>query len=118
MPSNKEFETKLKALVSSGDYTLAMAISKLLIASLVVSLLVLQEVNASQAASSIPGKNIDCGGACKDRCSLSSRPHLCNRACGTCCARCKCVPKGTSGNLDTCPCYATMTTHGGRRKCP
>jgi hypothetical protein len=60
----------------------------------------------------------DCGGACKDRCSLSSRPHLCNRACGTCCARCKCVPKGTSGNLDTCPCYATMTTHGGRRKCP
>jgi hypothetical protein len=47
MQSNKEFETKLKALVSSGDYTLAMAISKLLIASLVVSLLVLQQVKYS-----------------------------------------------------------------------
>jgi hypothetical protein len=47
MQSNKEFETKLTALVSSGDYTSAMAISKLLIASLVVSLLVLQEVKYS-----------------------------------------------------------------------
>ncbi|KAJ6708734.1 EXTENSIN PROLINE-RICH PROTEIN [Salix koriyanagi] len=95
-----------------------MAVSKILIASLILSLLVLQKVSSSQAASDNPGNNIDCGGACKYRCSLSSRPHLCNRACGTCCARCKCVPAGTSGNLDACPCYATMTTHGGRRKCP
>ncbi|KAI9398921.1 hypothetical protein POPTR_002G022700v4 [Populus trichocarpa] len=101
-----------------------MAISKLLIASLLVSLLVLhlaeadQKVNSNQAASHVPGNNIDCGGACHARCSLSSRPRLCKRACGSCCARCKCVPQGTSGNLDTCPCYATLTTRGGRRKCP
>lgn len=62
--------------------------------------------------------NLDCGGACAIRCSKSSRPNLCKRACGTCCARCRCVPAGTHGNEDSCPCYATMTTHGGARKCP
>ncbi|KAH9759071.1 Gibberellin-regulated protein 1 [Citrus sinensis] len=60
----------------------------------------------------------DCDGACAARCQLSSRPRLCKRACGTCCARCDCVPPGTSGNYDACPCYANMTTHGGRHKCP
>ncbi|KAL3603337.1 hypothetical protein D5086_004196 [Populus alba] len=88
-----------------------MAISKLLIALLLVSLLVLQKVNASQAESSIPGKNMDCGGAS-----------------GTCSKGCKCDHKGTSGNLkdasvtmkdSTCPCCgATMTTPGGRRMLP
>ncbi|KAB2628241.1 gibberellin-regulated protein 1-like [Pyrus ussuriensis x Pyrus communis] len=62
--------------------------------------------------------DLNCGGACSARCRLSSRPHLCKRACGTCCQRCSCVPPGTAGNLETCPCYATLTTHGGRRKCP
>ena len=60
----------------------------------------------------------DCDDACDARCQLSSRPHLCKRACGTCCARCDCVPPGTSGNYDACPCYANMTTHGGKHKCP
>ncbi|TYG54590.1 hypothetical protein ES288_D09G202900v1 [Gossypium darwinii] len=32
---------------------------------------------------------IDCGGLCKKRCSQHSRPNRCNRACGTCCLRCK-----------------------------
>ncbi|OAY22636.1 gibberellin-regulated protein 11 isoform X2 [Manihot esculenta] len=67
--------------------------------------------------ASLP-QQIDCDGACAARCQLSSRPHLCKRACGTCCARCNCVPPGTSGNYDACPCYANMTTHGGRHKCP
>ncbi|KAL8459150.1 hypothetical protein ACS0TY_035728 [Phlomoides rotata] len=60
----------------------------------------------------------DCGVACTARCQLSSRPNLCKRACGTCCNRCNCVPPGTSGNQELCPCYYTMTTRGGRRKCP
>ncbi|WOG91463.1 hypothetical protein DCAR_0310712 [Daucus carota subsp. sativus] len=59
-----------------------------------------------------------CQGKCAYRCHLSSRPNLCNRACGTCCARCNCVPPGTAGNEDVCPCYAHLTTHGGRHKCP
>ncbi|XXG74967.1 hypothetical protein AAC387_Pa07g3566 [Persea americana] len=63
-------------------------------------------------------QQIDCGASCSARCRLSSRPRLCKRACGTCCARCNCVPSGTAGNLDECPCYANMTTHGNKRKCP
>ncbi|KAI5569149.1 hypothetical protein POPTR_012G076700v4 [Populus trichocarpa] len=64
-------------------------------------------------------QDIDCGGLCKQRCSLHSRPNLCNRACGTCCVRCKCVPPGTSGNREVCgTCYTDMTTHGNKTKCP
>jgi len=60
----------------------------------------------------------DCKAACAARCRLSSRPRLCQRACGTCCKRCNCVPPGTSGNQEACPCYASLTTRGGKRKCP
>ncbi|XP_042487185.1 gibberellin-regulated protein 2-like [Macadamia integrifolia] len=63
-------------------------------------------------------QGIDCGGKCNYRCSKASRHKICIRACNTCCSRCGCVPPGTSGNTDTCPCYAHMTTHGGRLKCP
>ncbi|XP_052175988.1 gibberellin-regulated protein 11-like [Diospyros lotus] len=64
-------------------------------------------------------QEIDCGGLCKQRCSLHSRPNVCRRACGTCCLRCKCVPPGTSGNQEACgTCYTGMTTHGNRTKCP
>ncbi|OIW17715.1 hypothetical protein TanjilG_29065, partial [Lupinus angustifolius] len=61
----------------------------------------------------------DCGGLCKSRCSVHSRPNLCKRACGACCVRCKCVPPGTSGNRELCgTCYTDMTTHGNKTKCP
>ncbi|KAJ4843669.1 Gibberellin-regulated protein 1 [Turnera subulata] len=100
-----------------------MAISKFAIASFFISLLVLHLVEAdhmvsSNQAPSTPTKRIDCGSACAARCQLSSRPRLCKRACGTCCARCNCVPKGTSGYEQACPCYLSLTTHGGKRKCP
>ncbi|KAG2295512.1 hypothetical protein Bca52824_042181 [Brassica carinata] len=61
---------------------------------------------------------IDCSGRCKGRCSKSSRPNLCLRACNSCCFRCNCVPPGTHGNHHLCPCYASITTRGGRLKCP
>ncbi|KAG7557209.1 Gibberellin regulated protein [Arabidopsis suecica] len=61
---------------------------------------------------------IDCGGRCKGRCSKSSRTKLCLRACNSCCFRCNCVPPGTAGNHHLCPCYASITTRGGRLKCP
>ncbi|KAK3423830.1 hypothetical protein EUGRSUZ_F00594 [Eucalyptus grandis] len=89
-----------------------MAIHKLLIASLLISVLLLQLAEADQMVPT------HCGGACVARCQLSSRPRLCQRACGTCCARCNCVPPGTSGNLDVCPCYANMTTRDNKHKCP
>ncbi|KAK4350441.1 hypothetical protein RND71_029754 [Anisodus tanguticus] len=62
---------------------------------------------------------LDCGGLCKYRCSLHSRPNVCNRACRTCCVRCKCVPPGTFGNREMCgKCYTEMTTHANKTKCP
>ncbi|KAL6316419.1 hypothetical protein AAG906_018122 [Vitis piasezkii] len=98
-----------------------MAISKTLIASLLISLLVYQITEAATTSgdgASSPTEKMDCGAACSARCRLSSRPNLCKRACGTCCARCNCVPPGTSGNQEICPCYANMTTRGNKRKCP
>ncbi|CAN4088245.1 unnamed protein product [Withania somnifera] len=66
-----------------------------------------------------PPSQLDCGGLCKYRCSLHSMPNICFRACGTCCVRCKCVPPGTFGNREMCgKCYAEMTTHGNKTKCP
>ncbi|PSS31256.1 Snakin-2 like [Actinidia chinensis var. chinensis] len=104
-------------------------LSNALIASLLISLLTFHLVQADDEMMNGGGigsggisrsllQKIDCGGACKERCKLSSRQNLCKRACGTCCQRCNCVPPGTSGNQDACPCYATLTTHGGRKKCP
>ncbi|XP_042507578.1 gibberellin-regulated protein 1-like [Macadamia integrifolia] len=75
------------------------------------------QLESTNAQNTLP-KTIDCGSACATRCQLSKRPRLCKRACGSCCFRCQCVPPGTSGNTDVCPCYATMTTHGNRLKCP
>ncbi|XP_066350514.1 cypmaclein-like [Miscanthus floridulus] len=72
----------------------------------------------SPAPAPSPASSIDCGRACAARCQLSSRQNLCRRACGSCCARCHCVPPGTAGNHDVCPCYAAITTRGGRPKCP
>ncbi|KAK9285989.1 hypothetical protein L1049_025192 [Liquidambar formosana] len=102
-----------------------MAFSRALIASLLLALLLLHPTEAHQsmgidgAESPAPlPQTIDCGAACEGRCQLSSRPNLCKRACGSCCDRCKCVPPGTSGNLDACPCYASLTTRNQIRKCP
>ncbi|KAH9307616.1 hypothetical protein KI387_035527, partial [Taxus chinensis] len=37
-------------------------------------------------------QTIDCEAACTGRCEKASRTKMCLRACGTCCARCNCVP--------------------------
>ncbi|GER42306.1 gibberellin-regulated family protein [Striga asiatica] len=101
-----------------------MGFSKVLTASLFLCLLVVngvQAIQTNEAANKVlykPGPTIDCGALCKVRCSLSSRPNLCKRACGTCCSRCSCVPPGTSGNYGACPCYYKLTTRGNKRKCP
>ncbi|BAT82849.1 hypothetical protein LR48_Vigan07g278700 [Vigna angularis] len=99
-----------------------MALSKLILASLLASLLLLHLVDANQSVQAQSQgsllQQIDCKGACGARCRLSSRPRLCKRACGTCCSRCNCVPPGTAGNQEMCPCYASLTTRGGKRKCP
>ncbi|KAL1564945.1 snakin-1-like [Salvia divinorum] len=81
--------------------------------------LVSQVLTLAPASAPNPSHGINCGGLCKKRCSLHSRQNTCLRACGTCCARCKCVPPGTFGNREMCgTCYTNMTTHGNRSKCP
>ncbi|XP_039127251.1 gibberellin-regulated protein 11-like [Dioscorea cayenensis subsp. rotundata] len=98
----------------------SLALSFLLVLLLAFSLVESQmEISGGIGRSLLIAKpTLDCGGACKVRCSKSSRPNLCKRACRTCCMRCHCVPPGTYGNYAFCPCYATLTTHGGKRKCP
>ncbi|KAH9307613.1 hypothetical protein KI387_035524, partial [Taxus chinensis] len=49
-----------------------------------------------------------CKTACTGRCKAASLNDQCLRACGTCCARCNCVPPGTYGNKELCPCYASL----------
>ncbi|CAJ2642942.1 gibberellin-regulated protein 11-like [Trifolium pratense] len=104
-----------------------MALFKLLVASLLVSFVIFHLVDAddqlephehTQIDQVSLQQQIDCNGACAARCSKSSRPNLCHRACGTCCRRCNCVPPGTSGHQEMCPCYYNQTTRGGKRKCP
>ncbi|GAB2228424.1 hypothetical protein Drorol1_Dr00010262 [Drosera rotundifolia] len=102
-----------------------MAIPKPLIVTVfLLFVLVVQVVHAREMLDNTAGskrsvlQTIDCGAACDARCRLSSRPNVCKRACGTCCSRCSCVPPGTSGNQDVCPCYYNQTTRGGQRKCP
>ncbi|CAL9045099.1 unnamed protein product [Musa acuminata subsp. burmannicoides] len=93
-----------------------MAKSRILL--VVFLLLVMVEIYTFNGQHVVDAQKIDCGAKCAYRCSKSSRPNLCNRACNTCCSRCNCVPPGTDGNRDVCPCYANMKTHGGRPKCP
>ncbi|CAN1153364.1 Gibberellin-regulated protein 14, partial [Linum perenne] len=61
----------------------------------------------------------DCVPLCSERYNKHSRPNLCNRACMTCCGRCKCMPPSTYGNRENCgTCYTGMTTCLNKPKCP
>ncbi|XP_054799942.1 gibberellin-regulated protein 2-like [Prosopis cineraria] len=66
----------------------------------------------------VEAEQIDCQKKCEYRCSKSWKQKMCLRACNTCCQRCNCVPDGPTASRDACSCYAKMTTHGGRLKCP
>ncbi|KAL1225834.1 Gibberellin-regulated protein 9 [Cardamine amara subsp. amara] len=105
----------------------------MLIISLLLLSQVLAELSSSSNASQIQTNDenqtaafkrthhshrINCGYACARRCREASRKKMCHRACGSCCAKCHCVPPGTSGNKAACPCYAKLRTHGNKLKCP
>ncbi|CAL9753058.1 unnamed protein product, partial [Musa acuminata subsp. burmannicoides] len=46
-----------------------------------------------------------CESKCKVRCAKAGVMDRCLRYCGVCFEECKCVPSGTYGNKDECPCY-------------
>ncbi|XVF62185.1 hypothetical protein PTKIN_Ptkin08bG0196700 [Pterospermum kingtungense] len=103
-----------------------MALCTKMVASLVLASILLFHLTQADELMSFDGApspspqapTIDCGVACQGRCKLSKRPNLCKRACGSCCSKCNCVPPGTAGNREQCPCYANLTTPKKVHKCP
>ncbi|KAG1358714.1 Protein RSI-1 [Cocos nucifera] len=63
-------------------------------------------------------KPSDCQPRCQIRCSATSHKKPCMFFCLKCCAQCLCVPPGTYGNKQMCPCYNNWKTKGGGPKCP
>ncbi|KAM3306270.1 peamaclein [Capsicum chacoense] len=59
-----------------------------------------------------------CDSKCNFRCSKAGRKDRCLKYCGICCADCNCVPSGTFGNKDECPCYRDKKNSKGGPKCP
>ncbi|WZZ11325.1 hypothetical protein YC2023_097246 [Brassica napus] len=65
------------------------------------------------------GYQIACGGKCNVRCSKASQHEECLKYCNICCEKCNgCVPSGTYGNKDECPCYRDIKNSKGGPKCP
>ncbi|XP_027179616.1 protein RSI-1-like [Coffea eugenioides] len=60
----------------------------------------------------------DCSPRCTYRCSATSHKKPCMFFCLKCCATCLCVPPGTYGNKQACPCYNNWKTKEGGPKCP
>ncbi|KAL0435349.1 UNVERIFIED_CONTAM: protein GAST1 [Sesamum radiatum] len=60
----------------------------------------------------------DCASKCTYRCSKTSFKKPCMFFCQKCCAKCLCVPPGTYGNKQVCPCYNNWKTKRGGPKCP
>uniref|UniRef100_A0A1D1ZC56 Protein GAST1 n=1 Tax=Anthurium amnicola TaxID=1678845 RepID=A0A1D1ZC56_9ARAE len=60
----------------------------------------------------------ECSGRCRARCSATAYKKPCLFFCQKCCAKCLCVPPGTYGNKQFCPCYNNWKTKRGGPKCP
>ncbi|XP_011656217.1 protein RSI-1-like [Cucumis sativus] len=60
----------------------------------------------------------DCKPKCSYRCSATTHRKPCMFFCQKCCAKCLCVPSGTYGNKQECPCYNNWKTQQGGPKCP
>ncbi|XP_043695757.1 protein RSI-1-like [Telopea speciosissima] len=63
-------------------------------------------------------RSSDCKPRCTYRCSATSHKKPCMFFCLKCCSKCLCVPPGTYGNKQTCPCYNNWKTKEGGPKCP
>ncbi|XP_019059565.1 PREDICTED: peamaclein isoform X2 [Tarenaya hassleriana] len=59
-----------------------------------------------------------CEAKCTERCSKAGRQDRCLKYCNICCEKCHCVPSGTYGHKDECPCYRDMKNSKGDPKCP
>ncbi|XP_047937625.1 peamaclein-like [Salvia hispanica] len=68
--------------------------------------------------SSLADDSSFCDQKCATRCSKAGRADRCLKYCHICCDKCGCVPSGTYGNKDECPCYRDMKNSKGGPKCP
>ncbi|XP_058772384.1 peamaclein-like [Vicia villosa] len=95
---------------------------------MVVTAFVIQDVHAGGEGSLHPN---ECAGACNVRCSATSNKERCLEYCSAtsnkercleycniCCAKCLCVPSGTFGHKEECPCYNNLKNDKGGPKCP
>ncbi|XP_058210906.1 protein GAST1 [Rhododendron vialii] len=60
----------------------------------------------------------ECSPQCTTRCSKTAYKKPCMFFCQKCCSKCLCVPPGTYGNKQFCPCYNNWKTKRGGPKCP
>ncbi|KAK7379650.1 hypothetical protein VNO80_05114 [Phaseolus coccineus] len=63
-------------------------------------------------------KRGECPKACEHRCSKTRIPTRCLHFCNMCCDTCLCVPSGTYGHKEECPCYNNWKSKQGKSKCP
>ncbi|KAJ8644190.1 hypothetical protein MRB53_005938 [Persea americana] len=75
-------------------------------------------VEVCQAGGEGSLKPEQCAEACNYRCSATSHKKPCLLYCKQCCLKCLCVPSGTYGNKEECPCYNNWKTKEGGPKCP
>nr|UYE91512.1 snakin 1 [Mentha longifolia] len=78
----------------------------------VISVIILISMITTSLASNF------CDEKCEVRCSKAGRQDRCLKYCHICCDNCDCVPSGTYGNKDECPCYRDMKNSKGEPKCP
>ncbi|XP_006649745.1 peamaclein-like [Oryza brachyantha] len=60
----------------------------------------------------------ECPQKCDYRCSATKHREPCLKYCNICCQKCLCVPSGTYGHKEECPCYNNMKSSQGNPKCP
>ncbi|CAL0327094.1 unnamed protein product [Lupinus luteus] len=87
---------------------------KLVYANVILVFLVLC---SSMLQISMAGSDF-CDSKCGVRCSKAGVQDRCLKYCGICCEQCNCVPSGTYGNKDECPCYRDLKNSKGNDKCP
>ncbi|KMT04724.1 hypothetical protein BVRB_7g169050 [Beta vulgaris subsp. vulgaris] len=77
-----------------------------------------QPLSPSQSPDTVESTTGFCSNKCGVRCALKGVNSRCMKYCMMCCGKCSCVPSGTSGNLNECPCYRDWKAPNGRPKCP
>ncbi|URE38023.1 Gibberellin regulated protein [Musa troglodytarum] len=87
----------------------------ILLCMVVLHFLVIQAQHGATPGSLQPQ---ECSGRCAGRCSATAYKKPCMFFCQKCCAKCLCVPPGTYGNKQFCPCYNNWKTKRGGPKCP